>query len=1726
MRKILTLLLLLVSYASIGQINPTNGTVSNKSYSPAQSVSTDFRSWFYDGVNFVMRDYNGTSEVISYLNLSKYRSGHFPIFIHSGGTLNGNGTYTGGVTLAYWFKDGTADGNLVRWYTDSTIVTPKVDTVYRKNDSVIGFTIDHGPERTFIIRGTAAGGSISSLVFNAPGSIFNTPINFSNTSGAWSGSMTLLNQNPNSFLAGPSIGGAAQPTFRQLTTADLPTGIPNGNLLNSSISFSIGASGTSPNWSSTSPALGGSTILNIPTTSASATGIVTPTLWNFWNQKVDSTIMSNDSVYEWRNGTRFYRYLIVGGGASVTSVSNSDGSLTISPTTGGVIASLTTSHVNTWTGSAQVFNGGISMGGPITFQADNTYSIGTSSAAANAVYTRFVNSTGALAFKSAAASAINFFTDNGTGGAAMILQSNGQLQLSKYTTSTSYTGTPLSYLQSDGSGNVIQIPVASVQGALTLTTTGSSGAATLVGTILNIPQYSGGGGGCLNCNADSLKKYPVDTTLRRNGYALTFDSLNHKWVLAPNGSGTVTSFSFTNVNGFAGSVTNSTTTPSLTLSTSITGLLFGNGTALGAATVSTPLTYSAGTLGIQVANTSQNGYLTSTDWNTFNGKQNALTLTTIGSSGAATLIGATLNIPQYAGGGGGITQIKARNPLFTVGTDSIALDTLRAPEIPYGNIYTRNGTFSANELVAVGNAAFTVNAAGNVVVTSGNSGINANYIRLQNIVDEVTQLPRFSRTMYFQANGTGTGIAVGTVKTGVRQSVGDVAAWVNLAASPLQFAIGNTSPTILTNSGSYVNGPTWTTGDSIKVVLTFSDSVAVATVQNVTTNSAVTTLTYNFVTSSSPFLPQISYWAWITFGGQQTIYSEADSSASVKDPNELLAGTSKTAAYYATNFANRLGWQVGQSVPSSVISAGGSNMTNDYSRVFPQNLNQNPIYFLIEEPCNDIRVGYGGSLAQAEKTVDSMITVCKTRGIKFLLYGLPEDSTVTGPAGNAAVGLTVMDLYFRNKYPQNYINTWDSLVVTPGSDNRLKTAYYITDGIHPNGAAQTVIARIIARSLTYYKNRQANILNTDGLIQVSNGGYASLNAKAVAAAIVGGGTVNVLPKYLASGGLTPSGFSDDGSTEFGAGSWYTTPVLKAGPSHAVTASLYTMSFGSSFTNWYTRMPGGGTNDKIWGFNNNGGTFSGAKLTDGGSAAFTWLNVASSGTTLSTIALQGRTLINGATDDASTGLQIAGGGRADKLGINTAPVTDSWLILAAGTTSVSPIRLTVGPLKTTTFGGTILYGSGADTSLYVGITRNALNVLTRVALVDSSAILTGQIAFANSSRYYTGDNNFKYTVAAGMVLGNNLQLSAIVRKLLDTTTYKPTVVDGSGNMFKTDWATFGGGSQTWQQGLTTGSTLNTTNTVTNTGQSFTWNNGGTGTFKLSGILTDTVNAAYVLFKKKDSSVAEMTFANLGTYLPSDTTIGMNGITINANASGTRDTITWNGTLSQNTTIAQAGFSASFTGGQFVLGVAAGTRNWNPSAAIPGSPISLLPGILNDNVTSSSGTVTNAYVIGITTPTLTATNTGVTTTNAFTFYINGAPFASTNETITNSYALGVNGPALFQNQLSTGSIAFDSWQTATSGTSVTINNVQTNFLFNPASLTATYTINLPAAPDEGQLVKIHFGGTLASGVTVVTSLTISPNSGQSIEQTVAPITAVGGDCFIYQFNKSTSAWYREK
>lgn len=91
-------------------------------------------------------------------------------------------------------------------------------------------------------------------------------------------------------------------------------------------------------------------------------------------------------------------------------------------------------------------------------------------------------------------------------------------------------------------------------------------------------------------------------------------SLSGGGVLSATGlGGTVTTLSVVTANGFAGSVANPTTTPAITLTTTITGILKGNGTAISAAVPGTdyevPLTFSTGltrSTNTITVNTSQN----------------------------------------------------------------------------------------------------------------------------------------------------------------------------------------------------------------------------------------------------------------------------------------------------------------------------------------------------------------------------------------------------------------------------------------------------------------------------------------------------------------------------------------------------------------------------------------------------------------------------------------------------------------------------------------------------------------------------------------------------------------------------------------------------------------------------------------------------------------------------------------------------------------------------------------------------------------------------------------------------------------------------------------------------------------------------------------------------------------------------------------------------------------
>lgn len=87
-------------------------------------------------------------------------------------------------------------------------------------------------------------------------------------------------------------------------------------------------------------------------------------------------------------------------------------------------------------------------------------------------------------------------------------------------------------------------------------------------------------------NVGHLKWLPGQVNLPTTGSTVTYNTGTGvaSWASA---TGTVTSVSVSSANGFAGTVATNTTTPAITISTSITGLLKGNATAISAATAGT-----------------------------------------------------------------------------------------------------------------------------------------------------------------------------------------------------------------------------------------------------------------------------------------------------------------------------------------------------------------------------------------------------------------------------------------------------------------------------------------------------------------------------------------------------------------------------------------------------------------------------------------------------------------------------------------------------------------------------------------------------------------------------------------------------------------------------------------------------------------------------------------------------------------------------------------------------------------------------------------------------------------------------------------------------------------------------------------------------------------------------------------------------------------------------------
>jgi len=277
------------------------------------------------------------------------------------------------------------------------------------------------------------------------------------------------------------------------------------------------------------------------------------------------------------------------------------------------------------------------------------------------------------------------------------------------------------------------------------------------------------------------------------------------------------------------------------------------------------------TFNLPTASASNRGLLSSADWTIFNNKQSALTLTTTGTSGTATLVGSTLNIPQY--------QSVLTNPVTGTGTtnylpkwtsgsalgNSIITDsgsivtvggvlTVSAANINLSNNYNLTGRNAANTLslpligrngsdridIDVDGYGTTIGGGGTIVLnpTGGNVGIgtaspayklDVNRSSLGAIAQFITIDGTYNPRLLI--NGTAEGIQL-------------FATYSSGGAEALMFGTANSEKMRLTSN--LIIGSTVDSGEKLQVsgtmkvtgATTFSSSVTISGVlqETVTTN--------------------------------------------------------------------------------------------------------------------------------------------------------------------------------------------------------------------------------------------------------------------------------------------------------------------------------------------------------------------------------------------------------------------------------------------------------------------------------------------------------------------------------------------------------------------------------------------------------------------------------------------------------------------------------------------------------------------------------------------------------------------------------------------------------------------------------------------------------------------------------------------------------------------------
>lgn len=361
---------------------------------------------------------------------------------------------------------------------------------------------------------------------------------------------------------------------------------------------------------------------------------------------------------------------------------------------------------------------------------------------------------------------------------------------------------------------------------------------------------------------------------------------------------------------------------------------------------------------------------------------------------------------------------------------------------PLGTIFQND--FTLANWTKVGAATFT--NSGSQIAVSGGTGVFTNYY----VYNYYTCLEKAKWSVTFTVNnvdGSNFGIGIGFKSRSSNDPNRNVIAFFMTAGVGLK---GKVNFYTATNSlaKTSTNGVNLVAGNIIRVDCELDIETFRVTVNNLSNSQSFTdTVTFNGFSYplTLPYQPNTCSPALFAFGGSQTVTSFNLTSEETDRADIMVVGDSKTKGYFALNYASRYGNLLGNRV-----NAGASDKTGEVVLRLPELVALRPKKLILNIGCNDIRFSVAAGTWQSNfNTINNTLAAA---GVKvYNCLPIPED----------AINLTTLKNWIQANLP-NVIDLW-----TPFLDgvSGLAAAYDVGDGIHPNQAAQSLIASTITSAL-------------------------------------------------------------------------------------------------------------------------------------------------------------------------------------------------------------------------------------------------------------------------------------------------------------------------------------------------------------------------------------------------------------------------------------------------------------------------------------------------------------------------------------------------------------------------------------------------------------------------------------------------------------------------------------